>query len=170
MIEPKVFQDDRGYFLESFQAEKFREFGIDVEFVQDNESMSVNNVLRGLHFQRPPFAQGKLVRVTRGSVQDVAVDLRVGSPTFGKWYSAVLSEKNKTMMWIPGGFAHGFLTLEDNTIFQYKCSNFYNRESEETILWSDPDIQIEWLSPNPQVSEKDLNGKPFREFLSPFNF
>jgi len=123
LIQPDVFPDPRGYFFESYQKEKFRVLGIDGHFVQDNESMSGNGVLRGLHFQKPPFAQGKLVRVVRGSVLDVAVDLRKNSRTYGKWESSVLSADNKLMMWIPEGFAHGFLVLEDHTSFQYKCTN-----------------------------------------------
>ncbi|MCK9398849.1 MAG: dTDP-4-dehydrorhamnose 3,5-epimerase [Bacteroidales bacterium] len=168
LIQPDVFPDARGYFYESFQKEKFRNLGINVDFVQDNESMSQGNVLRGLHFQKPPFAQGKLVRVVRGSVLDVAVDLRKGSKTYGKWKSSVLSAANKLMMWIPEGFAHGFLTLEDDTIFQYKCTNFYNKESESGIIWNDPDLQIIWGNDNPLVSEKDLKGMRFKDLKSPF--
>jgi dTDP-4-dehydrorhamnose 3,5-epimerase len=170
LIEPRVFPDPRGYFFESFHKERLREAGIDTEFPQDNESMSVRNVLRGLHFQYPPHTQGKLVRVIRGSAQDVAVDLRQGSPTFGKCHSALLSSDNKLMMWIPEGFAHGFLTLEDNTIFQYKCSRYYHPGSEGTIIWDDPDLAIAWKSENPIVSEKDLLGICFKEFISPFHF
>ncbi len=168
LIEPVLFPDDRGYFYESYQKERFYKLGLEVDFVQDNESMSVKNVLRGLHFQRPPFAQAKLVRVVRGAVQDVAVDLRQGSPTYGNWFSAILSEENKTMMFLPEGFAHGFLTLEDNTIFQYKCSNYYNKESEETIMWNDPGLGIEWIGKDPLVSGKDLQGMSMNKFISPF--
>jgi dTDP-4-dehydrorhamnose 3,5-epimerase len=168
LIEPAVFRDDRGYFFESYQKEKFRNLGIDVDFVQDNESMSHGNVLRGLHFQKPSYAQGKLVRVVRGSVLDVAVDLRKASKTYGKWESSVLSADNKLMMWIPEGFAHGFLILEDDTIFQYKCTNNYNKESECGIIWNDPDLQIIWGVDNPLVSEKDLQGILFRDLKSPF--
>jgi dTDP-4-dehydrorhamnose 3,5-epimerase len=168
LIQPDVFPDPRGYFFESFQKEKFHAFGINAEFVQDNESMSGKGVLRGLHFQKPPYAQGKLVRVVRGSVLDVAVDLRNESKTYGKWESSVLSAANKLMMWIPEGFAHGFLVLEDDTIFQYKCTNYYNKESECGIIWNDPDLKIEWGKDNPIVSDKDLNGILFRDLKSPF--
>ncbi len=168
IIYPDVHPDERGYFFESYQKEKFRELGIDVDFIQDNESMSMKGVLRGLHLQVPPFAQGKLVRVVRGSVLDVAVDLRKNSETYGKWESVVLSEENKLMLYIPEGFAHGFLVLEDSTVFQYKCTNYYNRESERGIIWNDPDLNIDWGIDNPVVSEKDLEGLSFREFNSPF--
>jgi dTDP-4-dehydrorhamnose 3,5-epimerase len=168
LVEPLVFKDDRGYFFESYQKEKFLELGIDAEFVQDNESMSEKGVLRGLHFQKPPFAQGKLVRVVQGSVLDVAVDLRKGSETYGKWQSSVLSADNKLMMWVPAGFAHGFLVLEDNTIFQYKCSNYYNMVSENAIIWNDPDLNIDWGIKDPVVSNKDLQGGRFRDLKSPF--
>jgi dTDP-4-dehydrorhamnose 3,5-epimerase len=170
IIQPDVYPDDRGYFFESYQKEKFREMGIDVSFVQDNESMSVKNVLRGLHFQVPPFAQAKLVRVARGSAQDIAVDLRKGSPTYGKWYSVVLSDKERNMMFIPEGFAHGFLTLEDNTIFQYKCSNYYSKESEGSIIWDDPTLGIDWMSHDPLISGKDLKGSLYSDFKTPFIF
>ena len=149
---------------------KFREKGIDEGFVQDNESMSAKNVLRGLHFQFPPFAQAKLVRVVHGAVQDVAVDLRKGSPTYGKWYSVILKASEKDMMYIPEGFAHGFLTLEDNTIFQYKCSNYYNKQKEGTIIWNDPDLGIPWASMKPITSAKDLNAVAFSQFNSPFTY
>ena len=168
LIEPDVFPDERGYFFESFQKHKFRSLGIAAEFVQDNESMSGKGVLRGLHFQKPPFAQGKLVRVVRGSVLDVAVDLRKKSKTYGKWESSVLSADNKLMMWIPEGFAHGFLVLEDYTIFQYKCTNYYNKESESGIIWNDQDLKIDWSIENPVVSEKDLRGILFKYLKSPF--
>jgi dTDP-4-dehydrorhamnose 3,5-epimerase len=168
IIEPDVFTDERGYFFESFQKDNFRKLGIDADFVQDNESMSATGVLRGLHLQVPPFAQGKLVRVVNGSALDVAVDLRKNSKTYGNWESVVLSAENKLMMWIPEGFAHGFLTLEDQTIFQYKCTNYYNKESECGIIWNDPDLKIDWGINNPLVSEKDLKGLLFKDFNSPF--
>ncbi len=168
LIKPDFFPDERGYFFESFQLEKFKALGIHATFVQDNESLSQKGVLRGLHFQRPPFAQGKLVRVVTGSVLDVAVDIRKGSPTFGQWIKAELSASNKMMMWIPEGFAHGFLVLENDTIFQYKCTNYYNRESEGGIIWNDPDLAIDWGITDPLVSEKDLQGVRFRELVSPF--
>ncbi len=169
IIKPNVFEDDRGYFFESYNRQNFLEHGIDVSFVQDNESRSMKNVLRGMHFQKPPFSQGKLVRVMRGSVLDVAVDLRKSSPTYGKWASIVLTDKNKWMYWVPEGFAHGFLTLEDNTVFFYKCTNVYNRESEGSIRWNDPDLKINWGNVNdPVLSEKDKISPLFADFDSPF--
>ncbi len=168
IIKPQVFEDDRGYFFESFNQEKFLTHGIDVKFVQDNESRSMKNVLRGLHFQKHPYAQGKLVRVMHGSVLDVAVDLRKDSSTYGKWASIVLSDKNKWMYWIPQGFAHGFLTLEDNTVFFYKCTNVYNKTSEGSIRWNDPDLNINWDVDNPILSEKDIVAPLFKDFDSPF--
>jgi dTDP-4-dehydrorhamnose 3,5-epimerase len=168
IIQPKVFEDPRGYFYESYNKDVFRSNGIEVEFVQDNQSLSQKGVLRGLHFQAPPFAQGKLVRVIKGAVLDVAVDVRKNSPTYGAHVAMELNEKNKTMFWIPAGFAHGFLTLEDETIFSYKCSDFYNKQSEDCILWNDPDLGINWGTTAPLLSEKDLAGKHFKSFVSPF--
>jgi dTDP-4-dehydrorhamnose 3,5-epimerase len=166
IIKPDVFEDERGYFFESFNHEKFLKLGLDLKFSQDNESKK--GVLRGLHFQAPPYAQGKLVRVMRGSVLDVAVDIRKGSPTYGKWESIVLSGQNKWMYWVPAGFAHGFVTLEDDTIFFYKCTNVYNKNSEGSILWSDPDLKIDWGVDNPVISDKDKVSPVFRQFSSPF--
>lgn len=134
IIKPTVFKDERGYFFESYSKGKFLNQGIDKNFVQDNESKSAKGVLRGLHFQKPPYSQGKLVRVMRGAVLDVAVDLRKNSLTYGQWASIELTEDNKFMYWIPPGFAHGFITLEDDTVFFYKCTNVYNKESEGRIL------------------------------------
>ena len=168
IIKPDVFKDERGYFFESYNKERFANEGLMMNFVQDNESKSSKGVLRGLHFQKPPFAQGKLVRVIKGSVMDVAVDLRKDSPTYGKWESVVLTEENKLQFWIPEGFAHGFVTLEDNTIFNYKCTNVYNKESEGSILWNDPDINIEWNIENPILSEKDKLSPLFKDFETPF--
>lgn len=169
IIKPSVFADARGYFFESYNKEFFMAEGIDQNFVQDNESKSNKGVLRGLHFQRPPFAQGKLVRVINGAVLDVAVDLRKESPTFGQWESIELSEENKVMYWIPPGFAHGFITLEDNTIFSYKCTNVYHKNAEGSILWNDPDLNINWGSiSQPLLSEKDKTGPLFKDFISPF--
>lgn len=168
IIKPDVFKDDRGYFYESYNKERFAKAGLTMDFVQDNESKSSKGVLRGLHFQKPPFAQGKLVRVIKGSVMDVAVDLRKDSPTYGKWESVVLTEDNKLQFWIPEGFAHGFVALEDNTIFNYKCTNVYNKESEGSILWNDPDININWNIDNPILSEKDKISPLFKNFESPF--
>ena len=168
IIKPDVFNDDRGYFFESYNKERFAKAGLNMDFVQDNESKSCKGVLRGLHFQKPPFAQGKLVRVIKGSVMDVAVDLRKDSTTYGKWESVVLTEDNKLQFWIPEGFAHGFVALEDNTIFNYKCTNVYNKESEGSILWNDPDININWNIDNPILSEKDKISPLFKNFESPF--
>lgn len=168
IIQPKIFEDERGYFYESFNENNFHNNGIDVHFVQDNQSLSQAGVLRGLHFQKPPFDQGKLVRIIKGAVLDVAVDIRKNSPTYGQHFDIVLNEKNKTMLWIPSGFAHGFLTLENNTIFSYKCTNFYNKEAEDCILWNDSTIGIKWGIDNPVLSEKDKSGKLFKTFDSCF--
>jgi dTDP-4-dehydrorhamnose 3,5-epimerase len=168
VIQPKIFEDPRGYFFESYNRSVFEQHHIQAEFVQDNQSLSQKNVLRGLHFQNPPFAQGKLVRVIKGGVLDVAVDVRKNSPTYGKYYAIELNEKNKTMLWIPPGFAHGFLTLEDDTIFSYKCTNLYNKASEDSIIWNDPDIGIDWGTTTPLLSEKDKEGKFFKNLKSLF--
>ena len=165
IIKPTVFEDDRGYFFESYNREKFQEHGIEVTFVQDNESKSKKGVLRGLHFQNHPHAQGKLVRVMRGSVLDVAVDIRPESKTFGEWSSIVLSGENKWMYWIPAGFAHGFLTLEDDTIFFYKCTNVYNKDSEGAIRWNDPELGVEWGEVEDLViSRKDQVAPMFADY------
>ena len=168
LIEPDVFADARGYFFESWNKERFIRHGLELDFVQDNESMSGANVLRGLHFQFPPWEQGKLVRIIRGSALDVVVDLRKSESTFGKNYKVVLSAEEKNLLWIPPGFAHGFLTLEDNTIFSYKCTQLYNRESEMALAWNDPDLAIDWGISDPIVSEKDKSAGLFRNFNSPF--
>jgi dTDP-4-dehydrorhamnose 3,5-epimerase len=168
IIRPKVFNDGRGYFYESWNKASFANAGITADFVQDNQSLSQKGVLRGLHFQNPPFAQAKLVRVIAGAVLDIAVDIRKNSPTYGKHYAIELSAENKTMFFIPEGFAHGFLTLEDNTIFAYKCAGYYNKASEDTLLWNDPDLNINWGEPAPLLSEKDLIGKVFKNFESQF--
>ncbi len=171
VIEPRIFGDTRGYFFESFSERDFRRLsGLDIHFVQDNESMSSKGVLRGLHFQKTPHAQGKLVRVVQGAVQDVALDLRKDSPTFGQYFSIILDSKKKNMLFIPAGFAHGFLTLEDNTIFQYKCTEFYEPSSEGSIKWDDPEINIAWMLPEVGyiISEKDKNAPLFKEM--PYRF
>ena len=164
LIEPKVFGDQRGFFMESWNAKAFAEAGLDLAFVQDNHSRSAAGVLRGLHYQltRP---QGKLVRVTRGRAFDAVVDLRRSSPTFGRWSGADLSEANRCMFWVPPGFAHGFLSLEDGTEFQYKCTDFYDPEDEHSLLWNDPKIGIDWPlnAVQPQLSAKDQAGKPLAE-------
>ncbi len=164
IIEPKVFSDERGWFMESFNEQKFAEAlterGLPVpKFVQDNHSMSKKGVLRGLHFQLPPHAQGKLVRVVTGAVYDVAVDLRPDSPTFGMSYGVVLSGENKRQLWVPRGFAHGYLVLEDDTIFSYKCDNYYHKPAENGIRYDDPELSISWPSVDRPlvVSDKDLS-------------
>jgi len=169
IIKPKVFQDDRGYFFESYNKEKFLSEGIDKNFVQDNESKSMKGVLRGLHFQKPPYSQGKLVRVMKGAVLDVAVDLRLASPCYGKWASIELTEDNKFMYWVPPGFAHGFKTLEDDTVFFYKCTNVYHPNAEGSIKWDDPILNIDWGNTGSLIlSEKDKNSPSFKDFISPF--
>jgi dTDP-4-dehydrorhamnose 3,5-epimerase len=168
IIQPRVFEDERGYFFESYSKKTFEQNGIRAEFVQDNQSLSHRGVLRGLHFQNPPYAQGKLVRAIKGSILDVAVDIRKKSPTYGKYLSMELNESNRTMLWIPEGFAHGFLTLADNTIFSYKCTNSYDRASEGSIYWNDPDIGIAWNIKEPILSEKDKINNPFKDLVSQF--
>ena len=164
IIEPKVFGDDRGFFMETWNAARFAEIGLGQSFVQDNHSRSSRGVLRGIHFQNPN-PQGKLVRVTAGSVWDVAVDLRRSSPTFGKWVGVELSAANKRMFWVPPGFGHGFVSLEDGTDFLYKCTALYDPASEHTLQWDDPAVGIEWPLEGiePQLSGKDRNGKSLAE-------
>ncbi len=168
IIKPDVFEDERGYFFESFNEEKFSAAGLNITFRQDNESKSRKGVLRGLHFQAPPFEQGKLVRVIRGSVLDVAVDIRRKSPTYGSWESIVLSGQNKWMYWIPPGFAHGFVTQEDDTVFFYKCTNVYNKASEGSVRWNDPVLDIDWGISDPVISDKDKLAPGFAGFTTPF--
>lgn len=168
LIKPKMFTDERGHFLETYHSQKYSELGINSSFVQDNESMSHRLVLRGLHFQSPPFAQGKLIRVVCGSIYDVAVDIRKNSPTYGKWHSVMLSADNKHQFWIPEGFAHGFLSLEENTVINYKCTSNYNASAERTLLWNDPELNIQWPEMPLIVSVKDEAGEPYRTFKSPF--
>ena len=165
IIEPMAFPDERGFFMESYKQSDFEKAGILGPFVQDNHSRSRRGVLRGLHFQRPPHAQGKLVRVSRGRAWDVAVDLREGSPTFGKYFALELSESNRLMFWIPAGFAHGFLALEDDTELQYKCTAEYNAASDGGLRWNDPDIAIAWpdIGIPPLVSAKDAALPTLRE-------
>lgn len=163
IIEPQVYGDDRGFFLESFNQKDFREkTGVNTTFVQDNHSMSLKNVLRGLHYQIPN-PQGKLVRVVNGSVFDVAVDARKGSPTFGQWVGCILSAENKRIFWVPEGFAHGFLVLSDRAEFLYKTTNYYYPQYEKTIAWNDADLGIDWpLETPPILSPKDQAGQPFK--------
>jgi len=170
IIEPRVFDDPRGYFYESYNKSKFAETGIDVDFVQDNQSLSQSGAVRGLHSQAPPFAQGKLVRVINGKVLDVAVDIRKGSSTYGRHVSVELSGGNKLQLWIPAGFLHGFSTLEDNTIFTYKVNNYYDKASEIGVIWNDPDLGINWGVPKNDVllSPKDELLPDFESFQSPF--
>ena len=159
IIQPKVFGDKRGFFLESFQAKRYKNLaGINMAFVQDNHSRSSKNVLRGLHFQKTK-PQGKLVRVVSGAVFDVAVDIRKNSKTFGQWESFILSEENKKQLWIPPGFAHGFVVLSETALFSYKCDNYYNKASESGIIYNDPTLNIDWKLPNDQLqlSKKDLD-------------
>ena len=170
-LKPSVFQDERGYFFESFNREKLAKLtGKLWDFVQDNESCSQANVVRGLHFQAPPSAQAKLVRVIKGRVLDVALDIRKGSPTYGQHFAVELSEQNKEQLLVPEGFAHGFCTLEDDTIFCYKCSDFYNKQSEKGLRWNDAKLSIQWPIHNPILSEKDQKAPLFSEFESPFDF
>lgn len=171
IIEPRVFGDARGYFFESFNARDFaRETGIEVDFVQDNESFSRYGVLRGLHFQMPPYAQAKLVRVVQGAVLDVAVDLRSGSPTYGQHVAAELTAENHRQFFMPKGIAHGFSVLSPEVIFQYKCDEYYHPESEGALAWDDPDLAIDWKLPADKVllSEKDKHHPAFRSFSTPF--
>lgn len=170
IIEPKIFKDQRGYFFESFSEREFCEKVAPVEFVQDNESKSSYGVLRGLHFQKPPFAQAKLVRVVKGKVLDVAVDLRKGSPTYGKYAAVELSEDNHRQFFIPRGFAHGFCVLSEEVVFQYKCDNYYAPQSEGAVMWNDPDLAIDWKIPAEDVilSEKDSRHPLFRDLEDVF--
>ena len=172
IIEPRVFRDARGYFFESFSEREFKEKVADVHFVQDNESRSCYGVIRGLHFQKPPFAQAKLVRVIKGSVLDVAVDIRKGSPTYGQHVAVELTEENHRQFFIPRGFAHGFAVLSETAIFQYKCDNFYHPEADGGISILDSSLGIDWRIPTDQaiLSEKDTKHPLLKEFDSPFQF
>ena len=172
IIEPRVLSDARGYFFESFSERDFRESVGEIKFVQDNESKSCRGVLRGLHFQKPPHAQAKLVRVVSGSVLDVAVDIRRGSPTYGKWFSALLSGDNHRQMFLPAGMAHGFSVLSEEAVFQYKCDAFYEPSSEGAIVWNDPDIGIDWRLPSEELilSAKDRANPRLSEIISPFEY
>lgn len=172
LLTPELFEDERGFFFESFNEKWFKENVAEIDFVQDNESHSKLGVIRGLHFQKPPYAQSKLVRVVKGSAFDVAVDIRKGSPYYGCYIGALLTEDNHNQFFIPKGFAHGFVSLSDDTIFQYKCDNFYNKESEDALDAFDPVFGIHWDyflgTVKPSMSEKDRLNKSFSEFESPF--
>jgi dTDP-4-dehydrorhamnose 3,5-epimerase len=168
LFEPQVFPDDRGFFFESFNSERYGEAGLNLDFVQDNVSKSKKGTIRGLHYQIGDFAQGKLCQVVAGTVLDVAVDIRWGSPTFGKYVEAELSEDNHHQLWIPPGFAHGFSVLSDEAIFLYKCTNLYNKESERSIIYNDPDLGIDWKVEDPNVSEKDKQAIKFTEIEKDF--
>ena len=162
VIEPKVFGDDRGYFLETWNRRRYAEAGIDIDFVQDNISFSKRGIVRGLHFQNPQ-PQGKLMQVLQGEVFDVAVDIRRSSPTFGRWYGIRLSGENRRQFYVPIGFAHGFAVVSESALFQYKCSSFYSPKDELTVRWDDPDIGIPWPNKEPKVSEKDSKGVKLRD-------
>lgn len=168
IITPTVFGDDRGHFYESFRTDVLREYGVNEDFVQDNQSLSGKGILRGLHFQKDPYSQGKLVRVIKGAVLDVIVDIRKSSPTYGKHFSIELNEENKKMFYVPPGLAHGFVTREDDTIFVYKCTEYYHKESEGCVLWNSPALNIDWGVESPMLSAKDKEGTDFSTFISPF--
>jgi len=168
IIQPDVFSDDRGFFFESFSKQRYKDFGILEEFVQDNFSKSKRGTVRGLHYQVGEKAQGKLCLVLEGEVLDVAVDIRFNSPTFGKYFSQVLNSQNKLQLWIPTGFAHGFSVLSDEAIFSYKCTNYYSKAHEKSILYNDTDLKIDWKIEHPTVSEKDLNAAKFKEIERDF--
>lgn len=172
VIEPKVWKDNRGYFYESFSARAFAEAGIQADFVQDNQSFSQKGTLRGLHAQKAPFAQGKLVRVIQGKVLDIAVDARKESPTYGQHFGIELSGDNHKQLWVPPGFLHGFVTLEDDTIFTYKVTSYYDKDSEVGVIWNDADLNINWSENLTReemlLSDKDLILPAFKDFVSPF--
>lgn len=168
LIEPDLFSDGRGYFFESYNKEKYAEIGLDINFVQDNISQSKKGTVRGLHYQVGDKAQGKLCHVIKGKVLDVAVDIRFDSPTFGQYFSIELTGEDKTQMWIPPGFAHGFSVLSDEVLFVYKCTNYYSKPDERAILYNDPQLNIDWKVENPIVSEKDLKAKLINEIQADF--
>lgn len=168
ILKPKVFGDERGYFFESYNEEVYRNAGINLFFVQDNISKSKKGTIRGLHYQVGDKAQGKLCKVIYGKVLDVAVDIRFGSPTFGKYFSSELSEENHTQLWIPPGFAHGFSVLSDEAIFSYKCTALYSKQHERAILFNDKHLNIDWIIDEPIVSEKDLKAEPFSNIQKDF--
>ena len=165
VLVPEVFEDERGFFMETYRADQFKELGLPHEFVQDNHSRSQKGVLRGLHFQWGPPPMGKLMRVTYGSAYLAAVDIRKGSPTLGKWFGIEVSAKNKKQVWAPAGFARGFYTISDFAEIQYKCTGVYNKQGESGFLWNDPEIGIEWANKNPSLSEKDKIAQTFAQWL-----
>ena len=170
IVMPDVFTDERGFFMETFQEKRYQELlGSDIHFVQDNFSSSKKGVLRGLHYQAPPFGQGKLVQVLQGKVLDVAVDIRFGSPTFGKHITVELSEENRKQVFIPEGFAHGFVVLSDSALFSYKCTNIYSKEHDRGILWDDPALGIDWKIDSPLVSDKDSNHPTLKDSAKEFH-
>ncbi|HEY5124572.1 MAG TPA: dTDP-4-dehydrorhamnose 3,5-epimerase [Ignavibacteria bacterium] len=168
IIEPDVFPDDRGYFFESYSEIKYKQHGFDRYFVQDNISKSKKGTIRGLHYQVGDFAQGKLCQVITGRVLDVAVDIRFGSPTFGEYIQAELSEENHNQLWMPPGFAHGFSVLSEEAVFHYKCTNYYCKKDERSILYNDPDLNIDWQVKEIEVSEKDLRGVRLKDIEKDF--
>jgi dTDP-4-dehydrorhamnose 3,5-epimerase len=168
IIKPSIFGDERGHFFESYRQDTLLAAGIALDFIQDNQSLSGKGILRGLHFQKNPYAQGKLVRVIKGSVLDVVVDIRKNSKTYGQHFSVELNEDNKTMFYVPPGFAHGFITQQEDTIFAYKCTNYYHKESEGAILWNSSSLEIDWGISDPIVSTKDAEAEDFASFNSPF--
>lgn len=163
IIQPKVFGDARGFFLETYSAQRYRDAGIPDAFVQDNVSLSARGILRGLHFQNPG-SQGKLVTVLKGEVFDVVVDVRAGSPNFGKWFGLLLNEETKQQLWVPAGFAHGFVVTSESALFSYKCDAYYQPENEFSLLWNDPEIGIDWPILDPRLSQKDVLGKALKDF------
>ena len=168
IVQSNVFSDARGFFFEGYNKKTWAEAGLDLDIVQTNISESQAGVVRGLHFQNPPYAQGKLIRVLKGAVLDVAVDIRKNSKSYGQHFAIELNEKNKDALWIPPGFAHGFRTLEDNTLFYYDCTGAYNKESEGSLRWNDPDLSIDWGIENPILSEKDACAPLFKDFTTQF--
>lgn len=168
IIHPTIYKDNRGFFFESYNKQTFALHGLVPEFVQDNQSKSTKDVIRGLHFQKPPYAQGKLVRVISGAALDVAVDIRKHSPYYGQYVKVILSAEENNMIWIPEGFAHGFVSLQDNTIIHYKTTNYYNKNAEDALLWNDVNLNIDWQISNPIISEKDACANQFANFISPF--
>lgn len=168
ILQPKIWRDERGYFFESFREDVFKKLNLDLNFVQDNQSLSQRGTIRGLHFQKAPHEQGKLVRVLQGKVLDVALDIRKNSATYGKYFAIELSAENQTQFFIPPGFAHGFSTLEDNTIFCYKCTNYYDKASEGGVLYNDPALGIDWKVEGLFVSDKDKELPVLKDFVSPF--